>query len=107
MATNGTTDGDAVHLRQHQIENNEVEGFSLDLSNRFVAGRGLGDGQPFEAEMESDKLANVRFVLDDEGATPNDTRTRGSLMVGHVRHSVRSVLLDGHSEAPRCDKCVA
>ena len=49
--------------------------FGLDLPNRFVAGRGLGDGQAFEAEMESDELANVRFVLDDEGATPNDART--------------------------------
>jgi hypothetical protein len=28
-------------------------------------------------------------------------------VIGHVRHSVRSVLLDGHSEARKCDKCVA
>ena len=59
---------DAVHARQHQVEDDQVEGSELRAHQRLLAvGHRLGL-EALEAEVEHDQLANVRFVFDDEDA---------------------------------------
>ena len=66
MPADRARDGDAVHARQHQIEDDEVEGLLARDQHRFLA---IGDRHALvslDAQVQTHQVANVLFVLDDE-----------------------------------------
>ena len=80
-APDGAADRHAVDLRQHQIEHDDVEWLLGDQPERFLAVGGRGDRQPFQAQVELDKLADVRLVFDDQGSSLRRWRRHGHVQV--------------------------
>src|SRR6185436_14297401 len=68
LAAHGPAHGDAVELRQHHVEDQQVEriGFREPQAGGAVTGRDRG--QPFELQMQYDQIPNVRVVFHDEYA---------------------------------------
>ena len=68
FAADGAGHGDAVDARQHQVEDDQIEGTGVRADQRVLAvGHRLGL-EALEAEVEHDQVANVRVVFDDEDA---------------------------------------
>jgi hypothetical protein len=59
-------DGDPIHARQHQVEDDEVEGFLARDQHRFLAIRDRQALVSLDAQMQAHQVADVLFVLDDE-----------------------------------------
>src|SRR5215469_7929798 len=57
---------EAVHIRHHDVQHDEVWPRGLGLPQRLVAARRSGDRAPVELECDLDKLTDVGFVVDDE-----------------------------------------
>ncbi len=50
------------------VEHDEIEGPVLRQAERVIAIAGLDARQPFQRQVKRHQLADVRLVLDDEGA---------------------------------------
>src|SRR5262249_30227117 len=62
-------DLEPVHLRKHQVEENEIGQAQLDLAKRVGARPGLADMESLPLEMKREQVAEVRLVPDDQHAT--------------------------------------
>src|SRR5688500_12809114 len=73
FAPDRATDRDAVDTREHQVENDEVEGARVGTDERGLAvAHGLGL-KTLEAEVEHDQVTNMRIVFDHQYAGHNQS----------------------------------
>ena len=68
LAPHRAADRNAIDARQHQVENDQIEGLGTGADERLLAVGHRLDLEALEAEVELDQLANVRFVFDDQNA---------------------------------------
>jgi len=68
FAPDRATNRNAIDTRQHQIEDDQIERIGVRAHERVLAVTDSFDLQAFEAEVELDQLADMRFVFDDENS---------------------------------------
>ena len=59
---------EAIDARQHHVEHHQVEALGLGARERALAVADADARVAFEPEVQADKLADVRLILDDENA---------------------------------------
>ena len=81
-------DLEAVHVRQHHVEHDQVGRAGVRLPQRLLPGGRGGHRAAVELQRDLDQLADVRLVVDDEhlgNAVLSVMRYRGSFCARRVR----------------------
>ena len=59
-------DGEAIHLREHEVEDDEVRERGTGLIEGFAAVGGGDDVVAFRPQVEADQFDNVGFIIHDQ-----------------------------------------
>jgi len=66
MTAQGAADVEAGHVRQADVEDDEIDGVGRQPAQRLAAERAAIDGETLGAQGVAERVGNGRFVVDDE-----------------------------------------